>query len=268
MRVLLVILLLAPNALWAASANGNIEALSSQLSPFWQTLRPACVMGLEPKVQSAITPRVNFLDGRLVGHQLEKALSASARDRSSQWSSPVWSSRDKLERSALKLADREPLREYFFKLQTQTPNPERTQLVTDIQYMSEELNFVLRKELWKTCHALGLSQIPLPQLETAVEQRWLAQQEKVRLQLKRELAAFYFYSFRQTSNAQLQEFADVAKGLTPWVKSTSVAIEEHFAALRGQLLAVPLDVIPDAVDEPFPAGRPWPPSPSPGLLQP
>jgi hypothetical protein len=268
MRSVLFVLMLMPNWLWAASAGGSIESLSAQMSPFWQTLKPACVMALEPNVQSAITPRIQFLDTRLVGNQLEKALAEQSRDRSAQWASPVWSTRDTLEKSALKLKDRESLREYFFKLQTQTPNPERTQLVADIQHMSEQLNFVLRKELWKTCHALGLSQIPVAQLETAVEQRWLMQQEKVRLQLKRELAAFYFYSFRQTDNAQLKGFADVAKGLNPWVESTSLAISEHFAQLREQLLAVPLEVTLDVIDEPFPADRPWPPSPSSGLLQP
>jgi hypothetical protein len=268
MRGLLLVLMLMPSGLWAASPNGSIESLSAQLSPFWQTLRPTCLMALEPNVQVAVTPRLQFLDQRLVGNQLEKALSAQGADRSAQWRSSVWAVRDKLESNALKLKDRESLREYFFKLQTQTPNSERSGLVLDIQHMSETLNFVLRKELWKTCHALGLSQIPVSQLETAVQQRWLLQEEKVGLQLKRELAAFYFYSFRQTSNAQLKTFADVAKALNPWVDSTAAAISQHFAMLRAQLLEVPLVISLDSVSEPFPEYRPWPALPSPKPLQP
>lgn len=268
MRWLLFVVLLAPSWLWAASPSANIESLVAQVSPFWKTLRPACVMGLEPAVQSAVVDRVNFLDERLIGSELEKSLAAQSNDRSAQWRSPTWAERDKLEKSALKLKDREPLREYFFKLQTQTPNPERAKLVAGIQQMSEQLNFVLRKELWKTCHGLGLAQIPFSQFETAVEKRWQAQEERVRVQLRRELAAFYFYSFRQTSNAQLKTFVDVAVALTPWVEATSQAISEHFAGLRAQLLAVPLLVSPDEADVPSPADRPWPPSPSPQLLQP
>lgn len=262
MRGLLLALVLVPSCLWAASPRENVESLSAQLAPFWQTLRPACLMALEPNVQVATTARLAFLDQRLVASQLEKALSKVSKDTSSQWRSPVWSVRDKLESNALKLDNRESLREYFFKLQTQAPNPERSQLVSDIQYMSETLNFVLRQELWKTCHALGLSQIPVSQLETAVAQRWSVQEEKVRLQLKRELAAFYFYSFRQTSNAQLKSFADVTKALNPWVDTTADAISQYFAGLRAQLLQVPLVVIPDSIDAPLLEDHPWPPSPS------
>lgn len=268
MRWMLFVLLLAPSWLWAASPSANIEALAAQVSPFWKTLRPTCVMGLEPDVQAGVTARVNFLDDQLVGYQLEKALATQAKDRSVQWRSPVWSQRDQLEKNALKLKDRESLREYFFKLQTQSPNRERAQLVADIQYMSEQLNFVLRKELWKTCHGLGLAQIPVIQFETAVEKRWQAQAPKVRLQLSSELGAYYFYSFRQTGNEQLQGFADVAKGLIPWVDATAQAISEHFANVRAQLLAVPIEQVTAEADAPSPADRPWPPSPSPKLLQP
>jgi hypothetical protein len=268
MRWLLCVLLLSPTALWAASPSSNIESLASQLSPFWKTLRPACLMGLEPKMQAGVVERIHFLDERLIGSQLEKSLKAKGADRSSQWRSPTWTERDKLEKSALKPKDREALREYFFKLQTQTPNHQRAQLVADIQYMSEELNFVLRKELWKTCHGLGLAQIPVSQLETAVEKRWQAQENKIRVQLNSELAAFYFYSFRQTGEAKLKTFADVAKGLTPWVDTTAIAISEHFANLRAQLLAVPLVISLDEADVPSPEDRPWPPSPSPKRLQP
>ena len=267
MRWLLFVVLLAPSWLWAASPGGTIESLAAQVSPFWKTLRPACIMGLEPSIQAGVTERVNFLDERLVGNQLETSLAAQANDRSAQWRSPTWNQRDKLEKSALKLRDRESLREYFFKLQTQTPNRERAQLVSDIQHMSERLNFVLRKELWKTCHGLGLGQIPVTQLETAVEKRWQAQAQKVSVQLNRELAAYYFYSFRQTGNDQLQGFADVAKGLAPWVDATAQAISDHFTHLRAQLLAIPLMATVEA-DVPSPASRPWPPSPSPKLLQP
>jgi hypothetical protein len=268
MRGLLFVVVLLPSWLWAASPGDKIESLSSQLSPFWQTLRPACVMALEPNVQAGVSERLHFLDERLLASELEQGLSAQSKDRSAQWRSPVWAKRDKLEKNALQLTHRESLREYFFKLQTQTPNSERTQLVTAIQHMSEQLNFELRKELWKTCHALGLSQIPVAQLETAVQQRWLLQADNVRLQLKRELSAFYFYSYRQTSLEQLQSFADVARGLDPWVATTAVAISEHFEGLRAELLNVPLPINLDEVDEPSLEDRPWPPSPSPKLLQP
>jgi len=268
MRRLFAVLSLLPSLVWAASPLGQIEALSAQVSPFWQTLRPACSMALEPKLQMAVAERLSFLDEHLIASELNDSLSAQTKDRSNQWRSPVWAVREKLEKAALQLDDRESLREYFFKLQTQTPNPERSGLVADIQYMSEHLNLALRKELWKTCHALGLSAIPVVQMETAVEQHWLHQEEKVRLQVKRELAAFYFYSFRQTSNEQLQAFVDVAQPLTPWVDATAVAISEHFANLRAQLLQVPLTLTLDAEDEPFLEDRPWPASPSQELLQP
>lgn len=268
MRGLFLVFSMLPGLLWAASPLGQIEALSAQVSPFWQTLRPACAMALEPNLQTAIGERLRFLDEQLIASKLIDSLAAQGKDRSNQWRSPVWAVREKLEKAALQLDDRESLREYFFKLQTQTPNPERSELVMGIQYMSEKLNLALRKELWKTCHALGLSALPAAQLEASVEQHWLQQEEKVGLQIKRELAAFYFYSFRQTGNDQLQAFVDVAQPLTPWVDATAVAISEHFAQLRAELLQVPLTLTLDAADEPFLEDRPWPPSPSQELLQP
>jgi len=253
---------------WANVASEKLESFSAQVSVFWNALKPACVMTLEPKLQTQVSQRIQYLNQKLIASELMSALVVVAEDASPAWRSPLWAQLKSLETGALSLENRESLREYFFKLQTQTPNPERAQLVNDIQSMSETLNYVLRKELWKTCHALAFSQIPMDQVETAVEQRWAVQDKKVKVQIHRELAAFYFYSFRQTDNQTLSAMAQLASEVEPWVAQTSEYLTEFFSQLRLQLINIPFVINPVEADEPFLEDRPWPPSPSQGLLAP
>jgi hypothetical protein len=249
----------------AASASHSIEQISSQLAPSWKSMKPACVMALDIDTQMAVSDRLEFLDGQLVANRLNDHLSPLSSDKNKAWNNQVWGLREQLERSALSVEEREPLREYFFKLQTQTPNADRAKLVSEVQFMSEQLNITLRKELWKTCHALGFDAMPQEQLETAINQRWLKQKKKVTRQLNRELAAFYFYSFRQVQNLELAVLAKTAAELNPWVKSTSEAIETYFYQVRTQLLATNLkqDIAPVTTDETaFPNAQTWNPNAS------
>jgi len=269
MRIISVVFLfLFSLSTWANVANEKLESFTAQVSPFWHALKPTCVMTLEPELQAQVSQRVNYLNEKLVANELMAALTVSAQDISPVWQSPLWQELKLLESNALALENRESLREYFFKLQTQTPNPQRTELVNKVQQVSESLNYVLRKELWKTCHALSFSQIPVEQMESAIEQRWAVQDKKVKVQIHRELAAFYFFSFRQTSNEKLAELAQLTTGVEPWLEQTSEYITVYFTQLRTLLLQMPFVVNPDEAGEPFLEDRPWPPSPSQGLLAP
>lgn len=269
MRCLSLVLLgLFSVSAFAGLAAQKLESFTAQVSPMWKALKPACAMTLEPNLQIQMSQRLAFLDEKMIGRELLSALSASASDRTTPWTLPVWAEQEKLEKDALALENRESLREYFFKLQTQKPNPERAKLVDAIQNMSETLNYTLRKELWKTCHALSFSQMPVEQMEAAVDKHWETQNEKVRIQVKRELAAFYFFSFRQTSNQKLRDFAQAAQQLDPWVEKSAQAISEHYQQVRSELISVPFVINSDAADEPFLEGRPLLPSPSQGLLAP
>lgn len=281
---LFLILLFSSLAAKAASPSQTIEQLTIQVAPLWKTMRPVCVMGQDIKLQPAIRHRLEFLDSRLVANKVSKQVQTllakppvdpaapkmNKKGWRKAWSDQVWSLREQLERVALKPEERENLREYFFKLQTQTPNAERTALVNKIQYMSETLNLSLRQELWKTCHGLGLAVMPAEQMEQAVSQRWLKQSEKVEMQLSKELAAFYFYSLRHVRNPELAIIADVSAKLDGWVELASLAIQNHFANLRAQMVAIPF-VVPEQVipstDGPFAEDRLWNPAPSQGLPQ-
>lgn len=257
---------------WSFSivANGNnvaiekLESFSAQISPLWKTLKPACTMSMEPSLQKQLIQRTTFLSEQMVASQLLGSLQ-SIQANNVNWASPLWQEQLALEQSALALENRESLREYFFKLQT--PNPERAKLVSAIQYMSQTLNVTLRKELWKTCHSLGYQSLPSEQLEAALDKRWLSQEKKVTLQVKRELAAFYFYVFRQTSNDSLQQMAQLNLSTSAWVQAVTLAITDHFQLLRSQLTATPF-VMTDSIDEPFLQDRPWPQVPSQGLIHP
>lgn len=246
----------------AISASSSIDQLSSQVAPLWQSMKPACVMALDLETQRSIGDRLELLDNQLVANGLSNHLKPLATDRSTAWGNQVWTLRETLEQSALSVEEREPLREYFFKLQTQTPNADRAKLVADVQYMSEQLNRALRKELWKTCHALGIETMAQEQLEAAVEQRWLKQAKKVNNQLNKELAAFYFYSFRQVQNMELAVLAKTAAALNPWVDATAESIEAYFLQLRGQLLETELKAlaVQPVTDKPFLQPKPWVPS--------
>jgi hypothetical protein len=246
----------------AASASHSIEQVSSQLTPTWKSIKPACVMALDLDTQMAVSDRLEFLDSQLVANRLVNHLKPLSTDNNPAWKNPTWKLREKLERSALSVDERESLREYFFKLQTQTPNANRAKLVNEVQFMSEQLTLTLRKEIWKTCHALGFDAMPQEQLETAVNQRWLKQQAKVKKQLSRELAAFHFYSLRQVQNMDLAVLAKTSAELNPWVESTSAAIETYFYKVRTQLLATDLHqpAAPVSDDASFPEVRTWNPN--------
>lgn len=281
MRFISVALLLLSTSVWSASPTQTIEQLSVQISPLWKSMRPVCVMAQDAKLQSAVNNRLEFLDSRLVANAISKSVlsalasgtpQASKSSWKKAWNNQAWSMREQLETMALKPEDRENLREYFFKLQTQTPSKERGALVQKIQHMSEALNLSLRQELWKTCHSLGLWQVPQEQVETAVSQRWLKQSKKVEMQLHQELAAFYFYSFRQVQNPELTILANVSEQLDGWVELASLAIQTHFTQLRSQLVAIPL-ILPaelpntgQSTDGPF-TDSPWGSTPSHKLPQ-
>lgn len=270
MRTLMLAMAFFTSSSWAVSASNTIEQLTSQLAPVWQAIKPSCVMALDLETQQGVMPRIAFLDRQLIASHLTAHLQPLAEDNHPAWSNQAWAIREQLERSALSLEDRESLREYFFKLQTQTPNAGRAKLVAEVQHMSEQLNITLRKELWKTCHALGFHSMPQVQMEAAVDQRWLKQSKKVSKQLNKELAAFYFYSLRQVENLELAVLAKTATELNPWVASTVQSIEAYFYQLRGNLLTTALadKAANSSVSEPFPASRPWHPVPSQGPFQP
>jgi hypothetical protein len=267
MRFLILPFLLWAQLTWGASPSQKIEELSSQVAPLWQSIRPVCVMGVNRSLQQALQERLNFMDERLVASNLIGYFSnQSSMPKNQAWSSPVWQLQDQLERDALNPEEREELREYFFKLQTQTPNKERSKLVADVQYMSEELNMALREQIWKTCHALGFSQMTNEQMETLVDERWQGQFKKVKKQMHDELAAFYFYSFRTVQNKELAVIARVSSELKPWVESTKASMQNYFRGLRAELLIEPINLPSPSTDEPFPVARPWNPEPSQGRL--
>ncbi|MFT6261702.1 MAG: hypothetical protein ACJAYK_000724 [Crocinitomicaceae bacterium] len=262
MRVVICLLALFSTSGWAASAANTVEQLSSQVAPLWQSIRPTCVMALDLELQQAVSSRIEFLDSQLIASNLTAHLSPLSLNKDKAWKHPSWSSREKLEKSALSEEERESFREYFFKLQTQKPNPERKKLVQQVQNMSESLNFVLRKELWKMCHALGFHSIPQKQLETAVHQRWLKQKTIVKVQLNKELAAFYFYSFRKLPNAELASIANASLPLSLWVETSKSSIEQYFQQLRGELLAIKFELVePSSDDVSFPTRQPFNPAP-------
>ncbi len=266
MRWICLPLLLWAQWVGATSAQQKIEDLALQVAPLWETLRPVCVMAVQADLQPALKARLDYLDQRLMSSNLILDLVEKVgSSRNTAWSSQVWALQDKLERSALVPSAREPLREYYFKLQTQTPNEQRAKLVADVQYMSEQLNMTLRQQIWKSCHALGLNQLNNQQMEEAVQLKWLQQAKRVQKQLHDELSAFYYYSFRSVANAELTVIAKVSNELQPWVDQSRVVIERYFAGIRAQLKAYPMDV-PLPLNKPsFPDTPVWGVSPSQGL---
>ena len=257
-----------PMLLWAqlagaASAQQKIEDLAVQVAPLWETLRPVCVMAVQAELQPALTARLAYLDSRLMASNLIVDLVAQVGPNSNTaWSSQVWALQDQLERSALAPVEREPLREYYFKLQTQTPSEHRSKLVADVQYMSEQLNMTLRQQIWKSCHALGLSQLNSVQMEEAVQVLWLQQSKRVQKQLHDELSAFYYYSFRSVENTELMVIANLSNELKPWVDQSKVVIENYFAGIRARLLAYPIDAPKPLNETSFPEVPAWGVTPS------
>ncbi len=269
MRLLCLPLLLWAQLVWPATASQKIEGLSVQVAPLWQTLKPVCIMGVDVDLQPGLQARLDFLDEQLMSSNLiANLVKLAGRDTSTAWSSPVWALQDQLEKAALQTDEREALREYYFKLQTQTPGKHRSKLVGDVQYMSEQLNLTLREQIWKSCHALGIAQVPLLQMEASVEQRWLKQAQKVKQQIHDELAAFYFYSFRSVENTELEVIARLSTELHLWVDGAKVNIEKYFGNIRARLLEFPLPSVNHSTDEPFPVIRPWLQAPSQELIRP
>ncbi len=181
----LAVLMLTTQFVFAVSPNEKVEQLSAPLAFLWGAIRPVCSMSLDANAQQAVQSRLSFLDEKLIAHELvDHVARLPSNVLHKAWSSPAWLNLERLESAALKTAERENLREYYFKLQTQTPNAQRGKRVAAIQSMSQQLNISLRKELWKTCHALGLSKMPVEQMENATEQRWLQQAPKVKKQIQ------------------------------------------------------------------------------------
>lgn len=267
MRLICLPILLWAQLAWSASAPQKIEELSVQIEPLWQSIRPVCVMGVNTSLQFALQTRLNFMDESLVAGNLISHFSNQVPKPEMQaWSSPVWQFQEQLESAALNPLEREELREYFFKLQTQTPNKERSKLVADVQFMSEQLNLELREQIWKTCHALGFNQMTVEQMETLVDKRWKLQSKKVKKQMHDELAAFYFYSFRTVANKELAVIARVSTELKPWVEDAKSSIQGYFSELRSELLMQPLIMPTQSTDVPFPVTRPWNQVPAQGHL--
>ncbi len=259
----LLVLIFSGQLVFAVSPSEKVEQLSAQLAPLWSAIRPVCSMSLAAEMQQAVLPRLSFLDEKLIAHELvDHVAGLPSQALNPAWSSQVWATLEQLESMALQADERENLREYYFKLQTQTPNAQRATKVTEIQNMSLQLNLSLRKELWKTCHGLGLSQMPVEQMESVIEQRWLKQAPRVKKQLQRELGAFYFYTLRQVANTELEVFVKFSQQLQPWVDTTQEKIESYFKGLRTELLQMPLAVVSQPVAAPFPAVRAWNPASS------
>ena len=260
--IISIVLACYSSSLWAASASKSIEQLTAQVAPMWKNIKPTCVMALDLETQQLVFDRLEFLDSKLIASELNSHLSPLSQDKNKAWNNQAWGLQEQLERSALNVNEREELREYLFKLQTQTPSADRAKLVAQIQHMSEKLNLTLRKELWKTCHGLGFHSMPQAQSETAINQRWLKQAAKVKQQVKQELGAFYFYSLRQVQNMELAVLAKMANDLNPWVDSTAAAIEMYFLQLRGQLLIKELNAeyqVP-VPEKPFSNTNTWKPA--------
>lgn len=258
MRIFLTSLLFVfTSSAWSASAKQTIEQLSHEVSPLWQAMRPVCVMGLNIHFQPAVESRLQFLDAQMVAQNLQQGMTQASTDKHQAWNDPSWSLRKQLEKNALAVDEREALREYFFKLQTQKPNKIRKQLIEDIAFTSEELNVALRKELWKTCHALGGHQMTPEQLEEAVEARWQKQAKAVKDQVSAEIGALYFYAFRQVQDPELAILAKVAQNLKPWTLDTSELMAQYFTTLRARLLSVPFEAEIDMDDDTSAEESPW-----------
>ena len=252
MRLVLLILLFSSPFTWAASADEKIEQLAVQVAPLWRAMKPVCEMALDNKMLPAVTDRLDFLNANLVASNLVEYVQSQVKPSANKaWSAPSWQAQARLEKAALKPAERDALREYYFKLQTQTPNQERVRLVENIAYMSESLNLALREGLWKTCYAIGFSDIEAQQLENAVQQHWITQEMGVRSMVKNELAAFHFYAFRQVQQQELEVMANVAQQLKAWTDLSAEQVRGYFAQLRADMLNVALLPISPSTDVPF-----------------
>lgn len=257
--------LLASFSAWSATSQSQaIEQLSIQVAPIWRDMAPACQLMLLPKQQNQVTKRLQFLRDQLVASRVSSGLMAKlAGAPAAPWGNRSWQrSLDYLE-EALKPENREAYREYYFKLHSQQPTETRLELVERIMHMSLALNLSLREGMWKSCYALDLNDISSQQREEAVEKRWQEQRDKVESQLKQELAAFYFFSFRQVDSGVLNDLANASQGFDSWVEFVQQAIDSYFTDMRQSLLDVPL-LAPSkpVIDAPFPEDLPWKKAPA------
>lgn len=252
MRLLIFVLLFSSSFGWAASADEKIQQLAVQVAPLWRAMKPVCEMALDNKVLPAAADRIDFLNANLVASNLVEHVQTQAKPSANKaWSATSWQAQARLEKAALEPAERDALREYYFKLQTQTPNPERVAVVEKIAYMSESLNLALREGMWKTCYAIGFSDIEAEQLEKAVQQHWITQEMGVRSMVKNELAAFHFYAFRQVQQQQLDIMANVSEQLKAWADLSAEQVRSYFTQLRANMLSIPLLAISPSIDAPF-----------------
>ena len=91
MRLICLPFLLWAQVVWSASASHKIEELSVQVGPLWQSIRPVCVMGVNRPLQQALQERLNFMDEKLVAHNLIGYFSSLRPSPVNQaWKSPVW----------------------------------------------------------------------------------------------------------------------------------------------------------------------------------
>lgn len=264
----LVVLLFSTSTSWA-NGKQQLDQLTSQVPILWQAYRPLCIMGLEADKQLRVDDRLQILDTQMTGLTLKDDLqNTGAPVLTSVWQKPAWQRMAILEKQALQPEQREALREYYFKLQTNKPNEARQDLIIELQQTAQQLNLALREGIWKTCYALGTEGLAEAQLEASLDNRWKKQRKQVVRHLEKELSAFFFYSYRQISNRDLQQYAELQLNVQPWTEAMGQAIKQYFAALRQQMVNQPLAAVKDSVDEPFPANRPWTPAPSQLPLQP
>lgn len=271
MRTFVVLLaLFASQGSWA-NGQRQLEQLASQVAILWDTYRPVCKMGLSAEQQARIEPRLLWLESKLGSEPLLNTLNAVHQPKLAHvWSQPAWQRMTLLEGHALQNEQRENLREYLFKLQTNQPNATRQTLITKLQQSSLHLNTALRKGLWKTCHALAMEGMASQQIDALLESRWQKQSQKVVQHLEQELSAFYFFSYRQISNEELQQFALLQAKIAPWTEVIRTGIDQYFAQLHLSLMSIPMSDIThlEPIDEPFPSSRPWHPTPSQPPFQP
>ncbi|EAT13062.1 hypothetical protein HF888_00575 [Bermanella marisrubri] len=254
----------------AASQRTVIEDLSAQVSPLWQDIHSACLLAMQPQMQYRVSERLQFAKQNFTASRVADGILANLNNPPAvPWQAKSWGIRKRLEASALETNQRDKLREYYFKLQTQTPTETRLELVNMIVDPILRVNLALHEGLWKSCYSLNLTGLDNEQLQLSIDQRWQAQKQEVRKALYNELSAFYFFAFRQIDNTQLNILAKDSAAYRAWFEAASTAVNQYFTRLHASLLAVALlEPTKPRADEPFLEGPLGNPAPSPKLLEP
>lgn len=253
MKKLLILCVLGVSPWVSASSQQELDGISEQVPQLWEDYRPLCEGGYEYEVQLGLGDRLLYLDNNLTPASLSQSLRQAQRqlvEINRMWNSESWASRWQLEQAALAPAQREALRDYLFKLQDQKPSGERESLVRGIARHGIRLNLALREGIWKTCYALD-KQTQGEVLERQLDERWQEQQPLVQYEVEREQMVYYFYAFRAVPTVNLREFARLEEGIQAWTDVMEAAVRNHFAGLRNQLVAVPLN-LPATVAGPLP----------------